>query len=284
MNTPEPADWTWINGRMVPAPEAVIPVSDRGFLYGDSVFETVLIRHGRPFRWVAHLRRLVYDAGFLGIVPPPDGDLGEALRQVLSKNGALVGSVRLSLSRGSGRRGYSPQGADSPTTVVTWHPAVAGPARERWRLATAPLRLAAGDPLAGCKHGSRLTNVLARQFAEKHGADEALLLDTDGFVAETAAGNIFCLVADQLWTPPAAGLLPGITRACVLEIAPSIGLECVEERFTPAALHSADAVFFTTSTLGVAPVESLDGRPLGRPELTAPIAAALEAVVEKECG
>ncbi len=283
MNAYPPTDWVWINGRIVPSAEAVIPVSDRGFLYGDALFESVPIRHGRPFRWEAHWVRLADGARFLGVKPLSKEALTDALNQVLAKNTASIGTVRLTVSRGSGPRGYSPRNAGPATTVVTWHPAPGGPARTRWRLAVAPMRMAAGDPLASHKHCSRLANVLARGFAEDAGADEALLLDTDGFVTETAAGNVFCLSADRLSTPPAVGLLPGITRACVLEIAPSLGLTLREERLTVTDLQRADAVFFTTSSLGVAPVESLDGVRLGHPELTGPLAAALEGMVGGEC-
>jgi aminodeoxychorismate lyase len=283
MNSADSPGWTWLNDRLVPSDQASVPVTDRGFLYGDSLFETAPVRHGQPFRWSAHLDRLAAGARFLGFPEPDSPFLADAVSQVLRQNQSETGVLRLQLTRGSGRRGYSPRDAGPPTLVITWHASPPAAPVAPWTLMTAPFRLAAGDPLALHKHGSRLVNVLARQAAEQAGADEALLLDTDGHVAETASGNLFILQRDVLRTSPAHGLLPGISRDCVLALAPALGLTVEESPLRPEDLHQASTTFMTTSTLGVVPLASLDGRSVGNPFLCRPLGAALDALVEREC-
>ncbi len=283
MPSPDHGDFVWINGRVTRAEDAAVSVFDRGFLYGDSLFESVLVRNGRPFRWQAHRARMAAGAGLLRMPPPAGPMLDDALDALLRANAAGSGSVRITLSRGPGRRGYSPRNAGPPTLVLAWHPAVPAPERGPWQLATSPYRVLAGDPLAACKHGSRLANVLSRAAAEEAGADEALLLDSGGHIAETSSGNLFCIRGTGLFTPPVSGLLPGVTRGCVLEIAAPLGWEVHEQVLTPADLVAADAVFFTTSSLGVVPVGSLDGTAVGNPAVCRPIAAALDALVDREC-
>ncbi len=276
-------EFVWIDGRIAPAAEARVSVFDRGFLYGDSLFESVLVRHGRPFRWDAHVGRMQAGAAFLRIEPPAARDLGTALESLLRANAADRGSVRVTLSRGTGRRGYSPRGAGPPTLVLAWHDEPAPGARRAWRLATSPFRVAAADPVAAHKHGSKILNVLSRAAAEEAGADESLLLDTAGQVAETSGGNLFLLRDDSLCTPPVSGLLAGVTRRCIVGIAPELGLRVRECPVVPADLFAADAVFFTTSSLGVIPVASLDGAALGDPTRCETIARALDELVEREC-
>ena len=283
MPTPDHGEFVWIDGRIAPAAGAVVSVFDRGFLYGDSLFESVLVRHGRPFRWDAHVERMQAGAAFFRIAPPDANALGTALESLLRANTADCGSVRVTLSRGIGRRGYSPRGADAPTLVLAWHPAPPPTARRAWKLATSPFRVAAADPIAAHKHGSRILNVLSRAFAEDAGADESLLLDTAGHVAETSSGNLFCLRDTCLVTPPVSGLLAGVTRRCIVAIASELGLRVREHPIVPANLAAADAVFFTTSSLGVVPVASLDGVALGDPARCEPLARALDELVEREC-
>ncbi|HMO66026.1 MAG TPA: aminotransferase class IV, partial [Verrucomicrobiota bacterium] len=168
----------FLNGDFVPADAARVSVFDRSFLYGDGLFETIRCHDGLPFAWAWHLDRLHAGAEFLRLrLPFGDEALLEAALELLRRNGLADAMLRLHVSRGVGRRGYSPTGAGEPGVVITTHPApeVSPEQPLRWRLVTAPFRVAAGDPLAPFKTSSRLLNVLARQRAEEAGADEALI-------------------------------------------------------------------------------------------------------------
>ena len=270
--------FAWLNGRLLPESEAVLPVLDRAVLYGDSLFETVPIRHGRPFQWQAHLDRLDAGAALTGIVPGlSHAQWTEALAALLTANHALHGAVRLTVTRGVGRRGYSPRGADSPNRILTWHPAepVEG-LHPGWHLRTSRFRLACGDPLAPAKHGSRLLQVVARAEAEAAGADEALLLDTNGCIAEATSGNLFWIDADAVHTPPPdAPALPGITAACLRPLLAARGLNLRETRAPIDALRQSRGAFLTLSTLGIIPILSLDGQPLPIPNLIGQLAEDL---------
>lgn len=280
---PTPASHAWLDGRIVPVAEAVLPLDDRSILYGDSLFETVPIRHGRPFRWNDHLARLDAGARITGIDPGLTRTAWtDALGQLLTANGARQGAVRLTVTRGSGPRGYSPRGAGPARRFLTWHPSEpAVVPHPGWHLRTSPYRIPAGDPLAAAKHGSRLLQVLARADAEAHGADEALLLNSDGCVAEAASGNLFWLRGEALHLPATdSGALNGITAVALIEQAAARGMPVIPTRATRDAFAAADGAFLTLSTLGVVPVLSLDGVALPQPPVIQELAAALQAEME----
>jgi branched-chain amino acid aminotransferase len=272
------SSFAWLNGRLLPESEAVLPVLDRAVLYGDSLFETVPIRHGRPFQWQAHLDRLDAGAALTGITSGlSHAQWTEALAALLTANNALHGAVRLTVTRGVGRRGYSPRGADSPNRILTWHPTepIERP-HPGWHLRTSRFRLACGDPLAPAKHGSRLLQVVARAEAEAAGADEALLLDTNGCIAEATSGNLFWIDANAVHTPPPdAPALPGITAACLRPLLAARGLDLRETRAPIDALRQSRGAFLTLSTLGIVPMLSLDGQPLPVPDIVPQLAEDL---------
>ena len=191
----------WLNGRLLPESEAALPVLDRAVLYGDSLFETIPIRNGRPFQWQAHLDRLDAGAALTGIAPGlSHAQWTEALLAILTANHALHGAVRLTVTRGVGRRGYSPRGADSPNRILTWHPTepANGP-HPGWHVRTSRFRLAAGDPLSGAKHGSRLLQVVARASPTP--------------LPETSSGSTSTPSPPRRPTPPPSPESP--PRACV---------------------------------------------------------------------
>jgi aminodeoxychorismate lyase len=279
--------FAFVNGRFVPESEAVVSVLDRSFLYGDGVFETLYAQNGKPFRLDAHLDRLWQGATLLNLrVPFSRAEINAAAQRVLALNLAAVALLRLTLSRGVGLRGYSPRGADQPTLIITQHPASPRPAvPTRWRLQTASFRLPAGDRLAAVKSCNKLAQILARAEAEAAGADEAILLNTDGYAVEAAAGNLFFIQAGVVGTPPViSGILPGVTRSVVLELCAAAGLPTREQAPLPAVLAQAEGVFVTLSTLGVVAAASLDGQPLAESPLTARLQADYWALVDRECG
>ena len=275
----------WINGRTVPAESAKVSVFDRSFLYGDGLFETIGVRNGRPAFWSAHWERFTRGADFLGIrIGPSSTELRAAAESLLAGNGVSRGVLRITLSRGCGPRGYSPLGANEPQLVMAAFPDAypqAGP--RRLRMATASFRLGVEDPLTRVKSASKLLNVLARAEAEAAGADEALLLNTAGRIAEAGSGNLFWISEGRLRTPSLReGALPGIARGILLEIAPNLGLQAEEVSASPEVLATADAVGISYSTQGVAAVASLDGEPLGSSPVTERLWAEYQRRMESD--
>jgi branched-chain amino acid aminotransferase len=258
----------WINGRFLPAAEAQVSAFDRSFLYGDGLFATVRVTRNRPVLWRDHWARLLIGANRLRIrLAPLQAELEAGLAELLHRNHSPDSLLRVHVSRGPGRRGYSVRGADSPAVLISQHPLPPRP--PGWRLVTASVRLPLGDPLTALKSANKLPHILARMEAEDQGADAALLLNAAGEVSEADSANLFWIAGDRLGTPPvAAGALDGVTRAWVLNHAAETGLAAEETTAAPASLRSADGVFATLSSLGLVPVLSLDGHSLQHSEIT----------------
>jgi len=264
----------FLNGRLVPEEQAVVSVFDRGFLYGDGLFETMRVFRGKPFRWEQHCERLQRGADFLKIkLPFPPEVLRRFADELIAQNNLPDALLRLTLSRGVGVRGYSPQGAESPTVVMSVHALPGHPVSPdgsevggdggslppRWKLITSSHRLAANEPLAQFKTCNKLAQILARAEADAAGADEALLLNTDGFVVEGASSNLFWVDGDTICTPPlASGILPGVTRGVVLEIYEKLGLKIREANIGAEELKRADGIFVSLSSFGFAEAVSID--------------------------
>ncbi len=276
----------FLNGRFVPEDQAVVSVFDRGFLYGDGLFETFRICNGQPFRWAQHIERLQRGAERLRLrLPFP----GEALRsyadELIRVNQMPESILRLNVSRGAGPRGYSTARTGPALVVLSLHPAPAIDPRHppQWRLLTSSLRLSANDPLATIKTCNKLLQVLARAEVEERGADEALLLNAAGEVVETTNSNVFWIENSTVSTPPVEdGALAGVTRAVVLELCPALGLPCQEKSARLETLHTADGVFLTLSTLGIVEAISLDGEVLRRSPLVATLQVALQRTLQEE--
>ncbi len=255
---------TFLNGQFVPESQAVIPVSDRGFMYGDGLFETVRIVHGRPFRLGQHLERMTRGADFLKINSPfAAKEMQQFAEQLIEKNEMQEGILRVTLTRGPGERGYVPKAQGSPTVVMTMHPAPPSENPMQWNLITSSFRILAADPLSSFKTLNKLTHIMARAEAAGKEADEALLINTNGEVAETAGGNIFWIYNDKICTTPTGrGVLPGITRAVVLEICQALGLPTNKRVIKPEALRNSEGIFVTQSAFGIIPVATFDGEPV----------------------
>ena len=251
-----------LNGRLLPIADARIDPTDRGLTLGDGLFETLRARDGRILRLSRHLRRLRAGAVVLGLdVPCSDEDLGRHLSETLAANGLEDGVLRLTLTRGPSVRGLAPSGPSAPTLMITasGHDGARGPVSAIIATVT---RRNEHSPLARCKCLSFLDNILARREAEKLGADEALLLNTAGRLAEAAAANLFLVLGGELLTPPLAdGALPGVMRADVMERLG--GREC------PLAVEdlARASEAFLTNSLGIRPLTAVDGVPIanGRP-------------------
>ena len=277
----------YLNGQFVAEADATVSVFDRGFLYGDGLFEAVRIHSGKPFRWTQHLQRLRRGATFLGIALRPDGSgLTGIARELLLRNEVNEGVLRIALSRGVGARGYSPKGADAPTLVLSTHPAPALPATglPQWKIVTSPYRVAAGDPLLLIKSANKLLNVVARAEAEARGADEALLVNTDGHLAEAASSNLFWIEGGNVCTPSLdAGALEGVTRGLVLEICRGLKIPVELRKAAPEVLFSTDGAFLANSGFGLIEVVEVDGRSLKRSPLLNRLAESYGLQILAEC-
>lgn len=276
----------FLNGKFLPEAEAVVPLNDRGFLLGDGLFETAHVARGRAFRLAQHLERLGRGAEFLKIKPPYSiREIQKFAAELIEKNGMADGVLRVTLTRGPGPRGYSTNGGGNPTLALTLHALPAQDPNEplQWSLITSSFRIPASDALAMFKSTSKILNVAARAEAEAQGADEALLLNTNGEVAETAGGNLFWVYHDKICTVPTGrGVLPGITRAVVLEICQALGLETTKRVIKPEMLRNAEGMFVTQSALGIVPVVSFDGAPVAPSPLVDQIASAYNGMLTRE--
>jgi len=276
----------FLNGQFVSESQAVVPINDRGFTYGDGLFETVRVVEGRPFRMAQHLERMVRGADFLKIkLPYTPKELQKFTNQLIEKNEMPDAILRVMLTRGPGERGYLPNGSGPPTLAMTLHetPALATDTEAKWSLVTSPYRIPAADALSSFKTMSKILYVMARAEAAERGADEALLVNTNGEAAETATGNLFWVYQDKICTVPTGrGVLPGITRAVVLEICQTLGLQTNKRVIKPEALRNSDGIFITQSALGIVPVSDFDGEPINASPLVDQIAAAYYEMLAKE--
>ena len=267
--------FVFLNGQFVPEAEAVVSVNDRGFLYGDGLFETIRVFNGKPFRLAQHLERLVRGADYLKIkLPFTPKELHHFAKQLIEMNKLPDAILRVTLTRGPGERGYSPKGATTPTLVMTLHAAAPlDPVNPpQWSLATSTHRIPASDALASFKTGNKLLQVSARMEAEANGADEALILNTSGEVAEAAGANIFWVYDGKICTVPTGrGVLPGITRAVILEICQALGLPTNMRVIKPEALLHSEAIFLSQSALGLVCIASFDGEPVPQSPLVGKI-------------
>jgi aminodeoxychorismate lyase len=277
----------FLNGEFVPEERAVISVFDRGFLYGDGLFEGIRVFNGKPFRWRLHWERFQHGAKFLRITAPFSAEVvGGFAKRLIAENQMPNSLLRLTLSRGIGARGYSPKNAERPTFVMATYPMpVVEPSNPpAWRVFISSFRLPAGEPLARFKNLNKLPQVLARAEADADGADEALLLNSDGYVVEGSTSNLFWIRDETVYTPPLpSGILPGVTRAAVLELCGKVGIAARESNIMPGELHQMDGAFLSLSSTGIAEIAFLNGKPLKRSSVPRRLSEAYWDAVRTEC-
>jgi branched-chain amino acid aminotransferase len=274
-----------IDGELVPASAARVSVFDRGFLYGDSVYEVVRTYGLEPFEMGPHLDRLASSADRIGLrLPWSATRFEEEVRRVVeaSRGGddpepgaapwnAGERSVRIVVTRGTGEMGLDPALASDPAVVIIALP-LRGPPfaayREgvmAWPFSGHRRHPRGGDPAA--KTGEHLFHVLAVQEAREHGAHEALLVDGAGCVTEGASSNVFALREGVLTTPPlGAGILAGVTRAVVIDLVRALGIPFREHPLPLSVLERADEAFLTSTVREVLPVVRVGERVLGTGE------------------
>ena len=278
----------WVDGELVPLERATVSVLDPGFRTGEGVFETMRAYGRHVFRLGQHLDRAATGAVRLGFEVPPRDQLVAAVRATVDSNAEVAPdlAVRLTVTPGP-LDPYAPwpmSPLGQPTVVVTAHALRLSPAMYELgvRAITVPWR----RELADVKSVSHLTATMARRRARALGADEALLCDHDDHVAEGASSNVFAVTGDRLRTPPLGpGLLAGVTRATVLELADELGVDVDQARMPLADVYAADEVFLTASTRELVPVVRVDETAVadGRPgALTRRLHAAYRDRVRRE--
>lgn len=243
----------WLNGKIMPSEAACISPADRGFLLGDGLFETMSVQNGAVPELHRHYARLCSGAALLRLpVPLSQLELETAVSQLLAANGLSAAALRLTLTRGPGPRGLLPPEQPAPTLLLTAAdpPGPGAPVR----LITCTIRRDETSPLSAVKTLNYLPGILARLEAAERGADDAVLLNQAGRVAETSAASLFVYLRDNWVTPPVReGALPGICRAKLLEAG----------QIREQAVTSEDLTFARALCIGNAlrmqPVLSLDG-------------------------
>ena len=254
----------YLNGRWLDEREAAIPIDDRGFLLADGVFETGRLVHGRYFRLDEHLARFAESARQLQLMPPASDQLRDIAMQLAEKNQLTEGSLRFTLTRGPGGRGLGTRGA-GPQTLLATLAQVAPDWRERaeqgWRLITAKTRRPSPQSVPSqLKALGRVYSLLAFLEAEAAGADDALLLSADGFVAEGPTWNFFWRTGRTVRTASLdAGILEGVTRSIVLELAQGAGYQVEEGLWDVQEVLAADEAFASMTSSGIVPVRQVDG-------------------------
>jgi len=261
-------EFIYINGALVLREEARISPLDRGILYGYGLFETMRSYGGHVFSLDRHLARLMHSAGKIGLNAGLDPDaIGQAIYKTLEANECPDARIRLTVLAGEGERGLTLPTPGALTIIIVAERLVLPPPRaykEGLCAVVASTRRNSRSLLAGIKSINYLDNLVAQSEAVTAGADQAILLNELGFVAECSTSNIFMVVGGQLLTPSVeSGILPGVTREKVIELALNLGVAVVEEEISLAVLLRADEAFMTNSIIEVMPVTAVDGKPVG---------------------
>jgi branched-chain amino acid aminotransferase len=258
-----------IDGKIFAPEDARVSVYDRGFLYGDAVFEVLRTYGGVPYALDEHLLRLRGSAERVAFALPVDvATLRGELERALAAGGSEESYVRIVLTRGSGPLSLDPDVARDPLRVILIEP-VNPPRREAYAqgiaAVTVPTRRAVDETAAaGAKVANYLPNLLALRAAKSRGAQEALIVDPAGRVVEGASSNVFAVTAGRLTTPPeSAGILAGITRRGILDAAGRLGLDVEQRELWPRDLYAAEEVFITSSIREVLPVVRVDAQTIG---------------------
>jgi len=282
-------DWVFVNGEICARDHAKVSVFDHGFLYGDGVFEGIAVVNKAIFKLEPHLDRLDDSARYLAIAVPDRDRLIAAVLDTARKNGLTEGYLRVVLTRGEGPVGIrNMDKLGAPTLVViAQHETRALRAAVYENGLSAIVSSLRRTPPA-CVDGKAKTcnyvnNILAYLEARHAGADTAILLDIEGFVAEDYAANLFCVTGGKVRTPSLGSILNGITRQTVLRLCAESGTGHEETRLTLHDLYVADEVFETGSLAEVKPVTSIAGRSIGTGKpgpVTRRLHSALRALME----
>jgi branched-chain amino acid aminotransferase len=261
-----------VEGRLVPPEQAFVPVLDRGFLYGDSVYDVVRTYAGRVFELGRHLARMERTASRIGITLPPRAMLESELQRTIDAAGNPESYARFIVTRGEGRFGLSPHLAEGENRLIILVKALEPPAPEQYDrgLRVAVARTRRNPPQAldpALKTGNYLNGILALREAHAAGAEDALMLDVHGRVTEASTSNVFYVKDGAVKTPPLSlGMLEGVTRALLIDVARAAGVDVRDEADGIGALLNADEVFVTSTIREVMAVTAIALLESGAPD------------------
>ncbi len=259
----------YLNGEIVPEYEAKVSVFDHGYLYGDGIFEGIRAYNGRVFMMDEHIDRLYQSAKTIMLdIPLNKEEMEEAILETIRANELEDAYIRVVVSRGVGDLGLDPRKCPKATIVIIASAIQLYPEElyeTGLKVITVPTRRNGPEMVnPRIKSLNYLNNIMARIEANLADAPEAIMLNSDGYVAECTGDNIFIIEGETLYTPPKyAGILKGTKREVVLEIAEELGLEVREELFTRHDLFNADECFLSGTAAEVIPVVEVDGRSIG---------------------
>jgi branched-chain amino acid aminotransferase len=259
----------YIDGKFYSERDAKVSVFDHGLLYGDGIFEGIRFYNGRVFRLEEHLERLWASARSICLdIPMPRREMTEALLETIRQNHLRDGYIRLLVTRGVGNLGLNPEQCKNPSviiiaaTIALYQEDFYSKGLSIVTVATRRSNPASLNPAV--KSLNYLNNVMARIEANLAGADEALMLNDAGNVAECTADNVFIIKHGKIFTPPiTAGALRGITRSVVFDIGSEFDINVIEADFTRHDIFVADECFLTGTAAEIIPVVKADGRPIG---------------------
>ena len=259
----------YIDGVFYPESEAKVSVFDHGLLYGDGIFEGIRFYNGRVFRLTEHLERLWDSAKAIALkMPLTFAELEAATLETIRQNGLRDGYIRLVVTRGKGNLGLSPDRCPKACVIIIADKIQLYP-EEKYQqgmvmVTCATRRAAPAALLPAVKSLNYLNNVMAKVEANHAGADEGLMLNEQGYVAECTGDNIFVIKKGVITTPPVyAGALGGITREVVFEICQELGITIREREMTRYDIYTADECFLTGTAAEVIAAIELDTRPIG---------------------
>jgi branched-chain amino acid aminotransferase len=276
-------NYVYVNCGFVPPAEATVSVFDSGFLYGDGVFETMRVYGGKIFKFDQHMRRLFEGLQHLRIEPPFSAADVHGIFQTLCEKEINHGVARIHVTRGTCALANSGRTIDEPTVIAWAWPRALDPSPTGLRVMISSIRVDSQSLVARVKSANRLPFVMARQEAERSGADEAVLLNERGHVTEFTTANLFAVIGGRVLTPPVAdGALPGITRAVVLQLAEKLELAVKEMELKPSSLAEAGEIFATNSVREIVPVLESNGRKLPSQAVTTRLQEAYRKLVYEE--
>ncbi|KXJ56362.1 MAG: 4-amino-4-deoxychorismate lyase [Thalassospira sp. Nap_22] len=263
----------WMNGSFRDLDEASIPVTDRGFLLGDGFFETMRAHEGKIAWLEAHMGRLDHHAELIEFpldLLPETEEVAEIVAKLFEQIHRKDAVVRMTVSRGPGERGLLPPGSPDPTILITAEPFDPLDPNIGLTLATSQKVRRNPHSVAGSiKSTNYMDNIAAKQEVQKYGAQDALILSADGHVAETTVANLFGIIGETLWTPHEdTGILCGLARDYVLQVAEESEIEVIFEPKAPEELKEFDAVFTANALQGLRVVDRIDGYVVGVPAKT----------------
>ncbi len=259
----------YLNGRIVPKEKALVSVFDHGFLYGDGIYETLMVYNGKIFKIDEHIKRFFQSARMTGFkMPMTKSQIAAALYKTLMANNLKEAYIRIQITRGYGDIGLDPALCPKPTVVIIpkeFH----GHPKEYYQkgVHVAVVNIRRNHPMAlnpRIKATNFLNNILAKMESLKKNAYEAIMLTIDGYVAEGTICNIFFVKNKTLITPPTnIGILEGVTRTLIIKLAKEKGIKVIEKAFKKEMLYKADECFLSSTTMEIMPVTKIDNKKIG---------------------